>query len=289
MVPLQRLESIHLKIEKVFRRKVVVQLPNDLPLLHVDGLLIEQVFVNLFENAGRYTPEGTEVMIRAALDGKHLRIAISDLLSTGKATDNNGGTDTATLTLGSDIVDVNDAPVATDDTFAVTEDTPVNGNVLANDSDVDGDTLTVTSYSVDTNGDGVMDKKTVFLDGLVLPRAMLLAYGGVEILLTAGARRALFVYCVGARIFGARAQREKGDERNAEKKLFHCSSVRPCPKKIDPVPGKVGNLVVNTSISLAYRKGSAAPRKLGRSKDFSGRYRSAPSCPALHSRACAVP
>ena len=50
-----------------------------------------------------------------------------------------------------------DAPVATDDVFAVTEDTPVNGNVLANDSDVDGDTLTVTSYSVDTNGDGVAE------------------------------------------------------------------------------------------------------------------------------------
>ena len=31
----------------------------------------------------------------------------------------------------------------------------------------------------DTNGDGVMDKKTVFLDKLVMPRALCLAYGGV--------------------------------------------------------------------------------------------------------------
>ena len=31
----------------------------------------------------------------------------------------------------------------------------------------------------DTNGDGVMDKKTVFLDQLVMPRALCLAYGGV--------------------------------------------------------------------------------------------------------------
>ena len=74
-----------------------------------------------------------------------------------RSTDGNGGSDTATLTLGSDITDVNDAPVATDDTFAVTEDTPVSGNVLSNDSDVDGDTLTVTTYSVDTNGDGVAE------------------------------------------------------------------------------------------------------------------------------------
>ena len=31
----------------------------------------------------------------------------------------------------------------------------------------------------DTDGDGKMDKKTVFLDGLVMPRALCLAYGGV--------------------------------------------------------------------------------------------------------------
>src|SRR5690606_41638706 len=38
---------------------------------------------------------------------------------------------------------LNDGPVA------VTEDTPVSGNVLTNDSDVEGDTLTVTQFTVD--------------------------------------------------------------------------------------------------------------------------------------------
>src|SRR5690606_34186879 len=45
---------------------------------------------------------------------------------------------------------VNDAPVASNDgPVAVTEDTPVSGNVLTNDSDVEGDTLTVTQFTVD--------------------------------------------------------------------------------------------------------------------------------------------
>ena len=70
--------ALHRTRHELARHEVAVHLANDLPLLHVDGLLMEQVFVNLFENAARYTPEGTVVTIRAALDGKHVRIAISD-------------------------------------------------------------------------------------------------------------------------------------------------------------------------------------------------------------------
>lgn len=58
--------------------KVSVHLPADLPLIFVDGLLFEQVFVNLLENASRYTPAGTEVTIRAAIDGQHMRISVID-------------------------------------------------------------------------------------------------------------------------------------------------------------------------------------------------------------------
>lgn len=60
------------------QHQVSVHLPDDLPLLFVDGLLMEQVFVNLFENAARYTPAGTVVTVRAAIDGRHLRIAVAD-------------------------------------------------------------------------------------------------------------------------------------------------------------------------------------------------------------------
>jgi two-component system, OmpR family, sensor histidine kinase KdpD len=70
--------ALHRTRAELMRHKVSVRLPTHLPLLFVDGLLLEQVFVNLLENAARYTPEGTEVTIRAAVDSKHVRIAVTD-------------------------------------------------------------------------------------------------------------------------------------------------------------------------------------------------------------------
>ncbi len=55
--------------------------------------------------------------------------------------DGNGGIATATVTL--DLTPVNDTPIAGDDSFGGTEDAAITGDVLANDSDPDGDTLTV--------------------------------------------------------------------------------------------------------------------------------------------------
>jgi VCBS repeat-containing protein len=51
--------------------------------------------------------------------------------------------DTANLTVT--VTGLNDAPVAVDDTNATDENSPVSGNVLANDTDVDGETLTVVN------------------------------------------------------------------------------------------------------------------------------------------------
>jgi len=44
---------------------VAVALARDLPLLFVDGLLLEQVLVNLVENAARYTPAGSRIELSA--------------------------------------------------------------------------------------------------------------------------------------------------------------------------------------------------------------------------------
>jgi CshA-type fibril repeat protein len=63
--------------------------------------------------------------------------------------DGNGGTSSATVTVT--VNSVNDAPVANDDTASVSEDGSVAIDVLANDTDVDGDTPTVTAASA-TNG-----------------------------------------------------------------------------------------------------------------------------------------
>ena len=47
------------------------------------------------------------------------------------------------------VTPVNDPPVAVDDgPVPVTEDTQATGSVLPNDSDVDGDPLTVTQFTV---------------------------------------------------------------------------------------------------------------------------------------------
>lgn len=58
--------------------EVKIQLPPDLPLIDADDLLLEQLFVNLLENAGRHTPPGTQITISAAVDGKSFRITVTD-------------------------------------------------------------------------------------------------------------------------------------------------------------------------------------------------------------------
>jgi DNA/RNA endonuclease G (NUC1) len=51
------------------------------------------------------------------------------------------------------VTEVNDAPVAGNDTVTIAEDSGANAvNVLANDNDIDGDTLTITAKTDGTNG-----------------------------------------------------------------------------------------------------------------------------------------
>ncbi|MFN3148163.1 MAG: Ig-like domain-containing protein [Paracoccaceae bacterium] len=56
--------------------------------------------------------------------------------------DGNGGTSTASVTIT--ITGVNDAPVAGDDTDTTDEDTGLEGALLGNDTDVEGDALSVS-------------------------------------------------------------------------------------------------------------------------------------------------
>ncbi|MBP0003338.1 MAG: tandem-95 repeat protein [Cyanobacteria bacterium SBC] len=64
--------------------------------------------------------------------------------------DNQGGSATATVNLS--INPVNDAPVAVDDSASTAENTAVTLDVLSNDTDIDGDTLSVSSVGTPTNG-----------------------------------------------------------------------------------------------------------------------------------------
>ena len=60
------------------RHPVELQLPDDLPLLHLDGTLIERVLANLLENAAKYTPPATPIRIAATSLAQELRITVDD-------------------------------------------------------------------------------------------------------------------------------------------------------------------------------------------------------------------
>ena len=62
--------------------------------------------------------------------------------------DSAGAYDPAPNTITFNVTPLNDGPAAAADAATALEDTPLAGNVLANDSDVDGDTLTVTQFSI---------------------------------------------------------------------------------------------------------------------------------------------
>lgn len=67
------------RVERELRgRHVETRIANDLPLVFVDELLIEQLLVNLLENAARYTPEGSCITISAEIDGRSLRLSVAD-------------------------------------------------------------------------------------------------------------------------------------------------------------------------------------------------------------------
>jgi two-component system sensor histidine kinase KdpD len=57
---------------------VSTQLARDLPLLRFDAVLIERVLCNLLENAAKYTPAGSRVVIAAQLHGAWVNVMVYD-------------------------------------------------------------------------------------------------------------------------------------------------------------------------------------------------------------------
>ncbi len=51
-------------------RAVATSIPDELPLVPIDSALIEQVLINLLENATKYTPAGTAIDISARAQGE---------------------------------------------------------------------------------------------------------------------------------------------------------------------------------------------------------------------------
>ncbi|HKE01647.1 MAG TPA: sensor histidine kinase KdpD [Planctomycetota bacterium] len=59
-------------------RKVETSLPHDLPLVHADGVLLEQVVLQLLENALRYSPPGTPIEIAAWASEQAVVVRVTD-------------------------------------------------------------------------------------------------------------------------------------------------------------------------------------------------------------------
>jgi two-component system, OmpR family, sensor histidine kinase KdpD len=60
------------------RRRVTVSIPPDLPLVKIDDVLIEQVFVNLLDNAVKYTPPDSAIRIIVTATDQSVTAEIAD-------------------------------------------------------------------------------------------------------------------------------------------------------------------------------------------------------------------
>jgi two-component system sensor histidine kinase KdpD len=60
------------------QHRVDVQLGPDLPMLNLDFVLMEQVLVNLLDNAAKYSPAGSTIVLRALMEGRDVAIEIAD-------------------------------------------------------------------------------------------------------------------------------------------------------------------------------------------------------------------
>jgi two-component system sensor histidine kinase KdpD len=60
------------------QRTIRTNLPDDLPLVPLDSVLIEQLFINLLENAIKYTPPDSPIEISAAATTDGLTVEIAD-------------------------------------------------------------------------------------------------------------------------------------------------------------------------------------------------------------------
>jgi K+-sensing histidine kinase KdpD len=67
------------RLETALRgRTVMTSISPSLPLICVDEVLIEQVFINILENAVNYTPPGSPIEITAELEGANIIVLVRD-------------------------------------------------------------------------------------------------------------------------------------------------------------------------------------------------------------------
>jgi two-component system sensor histidine kinase KdpD len=64
--------------QRVPQRRLVVDVPADLPWIHCDALLLVQLLDNLLDNALKYSPDDSTLAVRVVQDATHLHIRVED-------------------------------------------------------------------------------------------------------------------------------------------------------------------------------------------------------------------
>jgi two-component system sensor histidine kinase KdpD len=79
-LPFEEVVGSALRASQAFlvNHEVQTRLAQDLPLIHFDAVLIERVLGNLLENASKYTPAGSRIVIAAEVSGQFLEVSVSD-------------------------------------------------------------------------------------------------------------------------------------------------------------------------------------------------------------------
>lgn len=64
--------------DRLSKHQIKTGIPTDLPFIRVDAILIQQLLVNLIENAVKYTPDGSIIEISATSSGNHVTVFVAD-------------------------------------------------------------------------------------------------------------------------------------------------------------------------------------------------------------------
>jgi two-component system sensor histidine kinase KdpD len=67
------------RLERFLRDRLIrIDIPSDLPLVFADGVLLEKVFLNLLDNAIKYTPPGSPIEIAARRQDMEILVEVRD-------------------------------------------------------------------------------------------------------------------------------------------------------------------------------------------------------------------
>jgi two-component system sensor histidine kinase KdpD len=70
--------ALHRLGQRLANRRVTTRVPPDLPLVAIDDVLIEQVLVNLLDNAIKYTPSGSPIAVIATATDRAVTVEVAD-------------------------------------------------------------------------------------------------------------------------------------------------------------------------------------------------------------------